>query len=254
MKTACNKKAQCDIAKYTQPFFASYDHDGRSEEFPAKVPKVVWFSSRHLLDAVAESVGAEEPADGDRLEEHDPHERETRSRVKVHQLEEVNAAFGAHGQAQGEHEDAHADGELTTVFEQRVGPVVDDACDERLHVAKFGVDTENEQHDKEDDGPENRAGQLEHQVRVREENKSGAGVDDIVNRRLLHMSHVAEDGKDEHAGDETRSRVHHARDHGVLVTVVVKLVVGTERGQSAHADAIGKEDLRGAIDPRSSVQ
>ncbi len=38
----------------------------------------------------------------------------------------------------------------------------------------------------------------------------------------------------------------------LLETVVVKLVVGPKRRQSSHSDAVGKEDLSGAVDPGGS--
>ena len=53
-------------------------------------------------------LSAEEPADGDGLEEADPEERHPRGRVEVHQLEEVDPALGAHGHTQGKQQAAHA--------------------------------------------------------------------------------------------------------------------------------------------------
>jgi hypothetical protein len=38
----------------------------------------------------------------------------------------------------------------------------------------------------------------------------------------------------------------------LLETVVVKLVVGPERRQSSHSDAVREEDLSGAVDPGGS--
>ena len=79
------------------------------------------------------------------------------------------------------------------------------------------------------------------------------------------MRHVAEDGEGDRAGQQARGRVHQARDHGVpggdlglvdniclillLDTVVVELVVAAQGGQGASADGVGKEDLRGGVDP-----
>ena len=53
-------------------------------------------------------LSAEEPADGDGLEEADPEERHPRGRVEVHQLEEIHSALGAHGHTQGKQQAAHA--------------------------------------------------------------------------------------------------------------------------------------------------
>ena len=38
----------------------------------------------------------------------------------------------------------------------------------------------------------------------------------------------------------------------LLETVVMKLVVGPKRRQSSHSDAVGEEDLSGAVDPGGS--
>ena len=53
-------------------------------------------------------LSAEEPADGEGLEEADPEERHPRGRVEVHQLEEIHSALGAHGHTQGKQQAAHA--------------------------------------------------------------------------------------------------------------------------------------------------
>ena len=94
------------------------------------------------------------------------------------------------------------------MLEQLLGPVVHNAGDERLHVAELAVDAEDEEHHKEDGGPEDGAGQREHQVRVGEENlgkdsvnwtsqnilglyQAGAAVDNLVDGCLLDVGHVA---------------------------------------------------------------
>ena len=61
--------------------------------------------------------------------------------VEVHELEEEDASLCAHGDAEGEHEDADGDGELAAVLEQILGPVVHDPGHQRLHVAELGVDS-----------------------------------------------------------------------------------------------------------------
>ena len=59
------------------------------------------------------------------------------SPVEVHELEEEDAALGAHGDAEGEHEEADADGELAAVLEQVLRPVVHDPRDQSLNVAEL---------------------------------------------------------------------------------------------------------------------
>ena len=65
------------------------------------------------------------------------------SPVEVHELEEEDAALGAHGDAEDEHEDAYADGEHAAVLEQVLRPVVHDSRHKGLHVAELGVDAKN---------------------------------------------------------------------------------------------------------------
>ena len=65
------------------------------------------------------------------------------SPVEVHELEEEDASLCAHGDAEDEHEDADADGELAAVLEQVLRPVVHDPRHQRLHVAELGVDAKN---------------------------------------------------------------------------------------------------------------
>lgn len=124
----------------------------------------------------------------------------------------------AHGQSQGKHEDRDADGEDPPVLQKGLRPVVHNPGDQGLHVAELGVNTQDleyeyivelvifcspfliaiavrtyKQHDEEDDGPHYRAWEVENQIRVREEDQAGPGVDDVVDRRFLDVGHVAKD-------------------------------------------------------------
>ena len=101
------------------------------------------------------------------------------------------------------------------MLEQQVWPVVDDSGDESFDVAELGVDAQDEEHDEEDGGPNDRAGQVEDQVRIGQEDQSGSGIDDGVDRSLLDVSHVAEDGEDQDTGQQTSRRVDDASDDGI---------------------------------------
>jgi hypothetical protein len=74
MKIDCNRKDP----KFNQQtplcisWTRTYNHDRRGEIDPADVPELVGSDAHHLVDAVAEFVGAEDPGDGDRLEEATP--------------------------------------------------------------------------------------------------------------------------------------------------------------------------------------
>lgn len=57
------------------------------------------------------------------------------------------------------------------------------------------------------------------------------------------MSHVSEDGEDGEPREDARGTVDNAHDDGVLVTVVVKAVVGGQGRHSAPRDGQREEDL-----------
>ena len=67
--------------------FPTYPHDCWGKVLPAQVPEHVRLVSGHLLDAITEAAGSEEPADGDGLEEADPQQAHPGGRIEVHQLE-----------------------------------------------------------------------------------------------------------------------------------------------------------------------
>ena len=82
---------------------------------------------------------------------------------------------------------------------------------------------------------------------------------------------MPENGESDESGEEAGGRVHEASDDGIsaekryhviqksnlvvltdllLDAVVVELVVGPQGGEGAGPDAVGEEDLGGAVDPR----
>ena len=95
-----------------------------------------------MVDVVVDLVGSVDPADGDGLEEGAPEERHSAGTVEVHELEEVHPAVGDLRDAQHEHEDDHAGGELEAARAQELGPVVHQAADERLQDAELRVEAQ----------------------------------------------------------------------------------------------------------------
>ena len=148
--------------------------------------------------------------------------------------------LSAHGESQSEHEDAEADSEESPVLEQGLGPVVNDPGHQGLHVAELGIDSENleekkrekdetyanlkginsflflyQQHDEENDCPQHGSREIEDQVRIREEDQSGSGVDHFVDGGLLDVGHVAQDREDQDSGGQTCESVDNAGDYGI---------------------------------------
>ena len=159
----------------------------------------------------------------------------------------MRAYPGDHGEPQQEHEDGHAQGELLPVRLQHLGPVVHQAGHQGLHPAELRVDTEGEQHDEEEEGPEGRGGDGQHHLGVHQEGQAGPGLDHVVHQDALGVSHVAQDGEDHHGREEGGEGVDAADDNGVLVAVVVELVVAAQGQQSSNANSIGEEDLSAAV-------
>ena len=114
----------------------------------------------------------------------------------------MRAYPGDHGQSQEEHQDGHAEGELLPVRLQHLGPVVHQAGHERLHPAELRVDTQGEQHDEEQEGPQGRRGDGQDHLGVDQEGQAGTGLDNIIDQHTFGVSHVAQDGEDHHGGEE----------------------------------------------------
>ena len=225
----------------------THHHECGGEQHPADEPVVADPVPDHLLDAAVQPPRPEHPADGDGLEEDAPQQRHAAGRVEVHQLEDVDAVPGDHGQPQQEHEHRHAQGELLPVRLQGLGPVVHQPGHEALHAAELGVDAEGEQHDEEEEGPERGGRHGEHHLGVHQEGEPGPGLDHVPHLHPLGVRHVAQDGEDHHGGEEGGEGVDAADEDRVLVTVVVELVVAAQRQQSADTNSVGKEDLGASI-------
>jgi hypothetical protein len=84
---------------------------------------------------------------------------------------------------------------------------------EMLEIRKFV--NSYQQHDEEYCCPDDRSGKTEHEIWICEEDESRSRVDDLRDRRLLDVGHVAQDGEDEDAGDQAGAGVDHASDESV---------------------------------------
>ena len=130
---------------------------------------------------------------------------------------------------------------------QHLGPVVHQAGHQRLHPAELRVDTEGEQHDEEEEGPEGGGGDGQHHLRVNQESQAGPRLDHVVHHHSLGVRHVAQDGEDHHGGEEGGEGVDAADHDGVLVAVVVELVVAAQGQEGSNTNSVGEEDLSAAV-------
>ena len=71
----------------------SYPHHQRCDASPGEGPVHVWLPSGHLLNAGRELGRAEDPADGDGLEEAAPQDGNAAGAVEVHQLKGENNCY-----------------------------------------------------------------------------------------------------------------------------------------------------------------
>lgn len=69
------------------------NHDSGCKVFPAQIPEFSRSSSGHLFNSVAEAISTEKPADGNGLKEANPEQRKARTRVEIHQLEQIHSAL-----------------------------------------------------------------------------------------------------------------------------------------------------------------
>ena len=109
------------------------------------------------------------------------------------------------------------------------------------------------QHDEEESGPDEGAGQSEDDLGISDEDETRSRCDDVLDGLAGADRQVAQHGEGDDAGDQARHRVDEARDHGVAEAVVLERVVRAERRQGARADRVGEEDLRRAVDPRTRL-
>ena len=130
---------------------------------------------------------------------------------------------------------------------QHIWPVVHQACHQRLHSAELGVNSQSQKHDKEEESPQRRWGNGQDNLRIDKEGETRARLDHISHLHTLGVGHVAEDGEDDHGGEEGGEGVDAADHDGVLVAVVVELVVAAQGQQGSNTNSVGKEDLSSSI-------
>ncbi len=106
---------------------------------------------------------------------------------------------------------------------------VHDTGDGHFHAAQGRVDAEQDDHEKEADGPERRAWYGGDCMRVDDIGKTLAGLNDVVDVLAGDMAQVAHVGEDDESGEKAGQTVGKRDEDGVSQAVVVELVVGGER-------------------------
>jgi len=75
------------------------DHESWSDDGPAEQPIHINLVTNHQFNTIVHFLGSKNPANGNGLEERAPEQRHSRSGIKIHQLEEVDATICAHWNA-----------------------------------------------------------------------------------------------------------------------------------------------------------
>ena len=76
-----------NIIVYRRNILKTYSHDEWGKDGPAEIPKDVWFWSDHAFDVPCKSVDSIKPGDSNRFPETNPQQGQSRSSIKVHDLE-----------------------------------------------------------------------------------------------------------------------------------------------------------------------
>ena len=81
-----------------------------------------------------------------------------------------------------------------------------------------------QKHSEENESPEYRKWKFEDQIWISEEDKTRAGINDVLNCRFLNMSHVTQNRKYQDAGQQTSQSVHNTSDDSVSKNKVYEFV------------------------------
>ena len=96
--------------------------------------------------------------------------------------------------------------------------------------AHLAIQTKQDDHDEEEDGPEGRQGHLRNGLGVGDEGETGSRLGHVTDVDALLVRHEAEHGEDDEAGEEARAAVGAGENHRIPAKV-----------QKKHASALCTE-------------
>ena len=221
------------------------DHDERTYVLPGGDPEAAGTHLEHLVYVGHELLAAVEPRDRDGLEEHDEHESGRRAE-RVQEGDQVHAAVGDGRQRADEEYDVYERHEALAIALDGLELVGERGVDS-LEAAEARVEAEINDHEKEYDGEERRVPECGEYLRIGNEREAHVLLCHVLDRLADLVAQVAERGEHDHARQEARHRVRHAREHGVDLRIVVKLRIAGVGGQHANARSKGEEYLNSRV-------
>jgi len=194
-------------------------------------------------------VNVEDPASTEALEDSEE-EHEVDSQVMVNNIEvgetPVEAEDGGEaGTGGAEHHGDDLSGSL-------LSPVgVSDDSGGGLNEGEGGVDTEGEQDNGEDEGPEVGSGEGIDSGGVGNEGEADGGG--LVLDGRVDTLEVTDNGEDSESSEEGKGGVSEGNTERVTDDLLVDIVVGGVGSHDSHADTDGEEDLGASLGPHASV-
>ena len=155
----------------------------------------------HKVDVGGKVLDPVDPHDEGNLDDCDPHDGHPAA-VVVHDLEDVGARDGHAGQAHQEAGGAEQEHEQRLVV-LGLGDGIVEGREDGLQQRKLRVQSQQEQHGEEKDGPELGGREPGQGVRVGDEGEAGAAPDDVIDVVEASLTlQLPEDGEDDDARDD----------------------------------------------------
>jgi hypothetical protein len=203
-----------------------------------------------VLSGVSENVlGLEELSSSGTLS-HSEDEHEVDGNVSVDDIEVGESPRGAEKEGSEPSENANDEGGELSGDQLATFSVVDDSGD-GLNKGEGGVNSESEQGQTENEGPEVGEGEGLSSSGVGGEGKSGGGV--VLGDGRSDPLEVSNDGEDSETSKEGKEAVTEGDHEDISDNRLVSSVVRGVRSHDSHADTEREENLSNGIGPHLSI-
>ena len=194
-------------------------------------------------------LGAEEPGSGGTLS-HTQDEHEVNGNVAIDDVEVGESPRGAEKEGSEPSENADNEGSELSGDLLATLSVVDDSGD-GLNKGEGGVNSESEQSQTKNEGPEVRSGESLSSGGVGGEGESGGAV--VLSDGGSNPLEVTHNGEYRETGKEGEGAVTEGDDEDISDDGLVSSVVGGVRSHDSHAHSEGEENLSNSIGPHLAV-
>jgi len=230
--------------------FTLHDEDGNGSHDEGHEPVDGSDNHGRCFTFVREDVsGLEEPGSSDTLS-NTKDEHEVHGDVTISDIEEGESPRGAEEERSAPSEAAYNQGSELSGDELATLSVVDHSGD-GLNKGEGCVNTESEEGNTEDEGPEVRSGEGLSSGGVGSEGESSGTV--VLGDGGSNPLEVSNNGEDRETGKEGDKAVTERNDEHISDNGLVSSVVGSVRSHDSHADSEREENLADGIGPHLSV-